>query len=507
MILITSAALALIGSLAPAYGAYFTDDFESNATGGNPAGWILAEADEVAIIATNAPGTTGTNAVQILNQTSTTTLNPTMKRSFTDCSTALTVEFDYMFTNDKGDPNFRIQEGIFLALNLKLTDDATHKVRYSDGLNGWVELGPALSPNTWYHFQLDINTSSQLQIQLFDSAAKTNCLFSETNLNLVTGRTVDALDTLNFRYSSPDTSNLGNYTIDNVTVLPEAPTTSYKNKTYGDLSRLTAIYETDKKGIVIDGCSFTNVGIMIVLSNCTNVVIKNCIGVDLWSGGIVMLGKCVNVDIINNDIQGFTGDRQGGHMISTQPLIGDKSRNISVINNRLIGPSESWYSGYSNGATGDMIAMKSVDGFDVRRNTLTGGGEYGITSIGSTNGVIADNDVLANDATGIFVGYDSGSIRILDNYIYDAGMSYGTGVCNIVNSPGIRLYKGAEGVEIQDNTMEIGTAPEYKYGLELSHCTVNIYGNTYIGTFVDEERVANVWSNTVTITREDYFVY
>lgn len=279
--------------------------------------------------------------------------------------------------------------------------------------------------------------------------------------------------------------------------------TYYTNDYINITNRLTALSVANKTNVVIDGCLFQNVGIAIVLTNCSNVTIKNCVLTNLTSGGIILQGICTNVSIFHNVLYGFQDGYQGGHMIATTLAdAGFPYADISVINNLIVGPEKSWGRDTPNGATGDMIAMKSVDGFSVRRNVLTGGGEFGITSIGSTNGVIADNTIHRNDATGIFVGYNSGSIVVKSNHVYDVGMSYGTGDLDVLNQAGIRLYGGAWNIDIRSNLLHRVDAPEYDYGLMMSQCSVNIYGNTYNGSFVKQENVPNIWSNTVTITRD-----
>lgn len=138
--------------------------------------------------------------------------------------------------------------------------------------------------------------------------------------------------------------------------------------------------------------------------------------------GIYLGCSCENVLIKNNTFFHHHATARASHFIATyrtQFESGQRTRNLSIIQNSLIGlPDVAHYKemkvngdGYSqrisaaNGAAADMVALRGVHGFVIRGNTLLNGGEAGITlSDDSKRGVVAQNLLQKIDTVGIVVG-------------------------------------------------------------------------------------------------------
>jgi len=97
---------------------------------------------------------------------------------------------------------------------------------------------------------------------------------------------------------------------------------------------------------------------------------------------------------------------------------------VQITNNMLEGPGlpHNGSSPSSNTATSDMISLHGVNYFQVIGNTLTGGGEVGITvSQGSLSGVVADNLINFIDINGISIGSASGDttrrVLVVNNHV------------------------------------------------------------------------------------------
>ena len=101
-----------------------------------------------------------------------------------------------------------------------------------------------------------------------------------------------------------------------------------------------------------------------------------------------------------------------------QPLMIVKSaavlsiKNVSVLDNRVIGRPGAYIRGQQSTAQGDMVVLQGVTTFFIRRNVIRDGGENGLTvSRLSRLGFIENNVIYNNDQNGINIG--SGSFDLI----------------------------------------------------------------------------------------------
>jgi len=112
--------------------------------------------------------------------------------------------------------------------------------------------------------------------------------------------------------------------------------------------------------------------------------------------------------------------------------------NVIVSDNYFFSPPGPFAG--NTGVAGDVIALKSVDGFHITRNVVENGGEFGIVvSHATRNGVISENIVSGIDGGAIIIGAENDvivsdfrsphqgnprvtDIRVVDNLVVNPGM-------------------------------------------------------------------------------------
>ena len=248
-----------------------------------------------------------------------------------------------------------------------------------------------------------------------------------------------------------------------------------------------AIQLENREHVTIRRCLFHDVGVAVRLKNCRHITIDSCMMTDLTIQGIDVREGCADIRIVNNHMSGFRSDVQGGHFISTEKTESPRQFRITITGNTLIGNGKSWVRGRRNGAAGDMIALRSVSGFTMSGNHLSGGGEFGMDCVHHCeNGVIADNLIRRIDGTGLLIGYDVKNIEVYGNSIIDSGSSFETdGSANdITHQAGIHCRNGVENVIITSNLICRTRAEEMRYGIHLRETVGVIEANLIIG--VDE---------------------
>lgn len=280
------------------------------------------------------------------------------------------------------------------------------------------------------------------------------------------------------------------------------------------INRVAAINISDCEYVRVHNCKFTDINGMIRVTRCKNVTVSKCESITpMRQSGIELRENCENVWILNNTLRGFVDGFIGGHVISTQRDSDETPRgdsvNININRNKIYGADVAWVRspadpnagpddplppGEANGATGDMLAIKSVDGFTAIGNVLHDSGEYGLTCIGCKNGRIVENEIVRSDGSGIAIINACNDVEVLRNTVTDAGANRAGGV---TYQAGIRVFDGAGGgiaspedITIRDNILNKITSDEFRYGLLLSHQSqVNLGFNSYIGSFDDAERI------------------
>ena len=259
-----------------------------------------------------------------------------------------------------------------------------------------------------------------------------------------------------------------------------------ENRTFQGLAG-EAIRLENAERVTIRGCRFHDVGIAVRLVHCRLVTIESCVMSDLRIMGIDVRGGCSDIRIVNNHLEGFRSDVQGGHFISTEKTAPPMQQRITITGNTLIGNGKSFVPGRRDGAAGDMIALRSVSDFAVCDNDLSGGGEFGMNCLyGCENGIIARNRIHEIDGTGLLIGYGVKNVNVHGNTIVDCGCSFETdGSANdITHQAGIHCRNGVVNVLITANVIVREMAPEMRYGIHLRETTGTIEANRIAG--VDE---------------------
>ena len=106
------------GSFAPAFGeTVIADDFESFDLGTNTISSYLNTAGDHVVMATNAPGTSGSNAVVLVSDAS--SINKSLSVAVSS-NAALTVEFDYQFHHTGSSFDVQISGGGVLGVQYRL---------------------------------------------------------------------------------------------------------------------------------------------------------------------------------------------------------------------------------------------------------------------------------------------------------------------------------------------------------------------------------------------------
>jgi hypothetical protein len=244
----------------------------------------------------------------------------------------------------------------------------------------------------------------------------------------------------------------------------------------------------NQQNVTIRRCNFNDVGVAVRLKNCRNVTIDSCVMTNLTIQGIDVREGCSDIRIVNNHMNGFRADVQGGHFISTEKTDTPQQFRITITGNTLVGNGKSWVAGRKDGAAGDMIALRSVTGFMMSGNDLSGGGEFGMDCVhGCQNGIIAHNTIRQIDGTGLLIGYSVKNVNVYGNNIIDCGSSFETdGSANdITHQSGIHCRNGVENVLITSNLICREHAEEMRYGIHLRETTGAISGNLIVG--VDEK--------------------
>lgn len=244
------------------------------------------------------------------------------------------------------------------------------------------------------------------------------------------------------------------------------------------------VFLEDRENVTIRDCTFTNVSVPIRLKNCRNIIVQSCKLKDIGSQGIDIRQGCRGIRILNNDLNGFRDDVQGGHFISTEKTDEPQQHQITIAGNRLVANGKSWIRGKKNGASGDMLSLRSVAGFTLRNNVLIGGGEFGMTCLfGSRNGIISENTIRNIDGTGLLIGYDVRNINVHGNNIIDSGCSFESdeSANDIKYQSGIHCRNEAENILIVGNLICREKAEEMRYGIQMRETTGMIQGNLITG--------------------------
>lgn len=196
------------------------DDFESYSQGEVPGGsWYINEGtnSSIRIFADNAPGSTGTNAVHVIDGDA--TYSPSWDYSIGSGHPRLTVKFDYRIINAFGQVNFRVTDtaGEYPINMILQYGSSTNTIRYNDNGNMHAVLF-GLTPTNWYHVELDISGEASNNVNLSITGLQ-DSYYSVTNrLNFVsTSYSVTNINKVDFRWNTANYG--GEYVIDNVEVI------------------------------------------------------------------------------------------------------------------------------------------------------------------------------------------------------------------------------------------------------------------------------------------------
>ena len=288
-----------------------------------------------------------------------------------------------------------------------------------------------------------------------------------------------------------------------------------------------AINATDADDLIIDNNTFDDLlddfpshlfdgGGEIPVDGDGKVNAEGYTGDRVDGGAFVLLGNtCERVTIENNATTPATDGQPagyaygaaevGGSIILTQPgaltvlpgqpvfsgsganlqrIDGSAHRDLFVRNNRFLSRVGASIDNGNNGASGDIITVKNVIGFEVSHNLVDNAGEFGIVvSHGSLNGDVVDNHLLGVDGSAIVVGAQNvrseppdggalvqgnpqvGNVRVRRNLVVNVGLDgdgtlaryratpANTTIANYPNAvSGLRIWN-AQTVVVGDNAI------------------------------------------------------
>ncbi|WP_165872885.1 right-handed parallel beta-helix repeat-containing protein [Nocardioides jejuensis] len=161
-------------------------------------------------------------------------------------------------------------------------------------------------------------------------------------------------------------------------------------------------------------------------------------------------------------------------------------QNVTITNNRVTGPGTD-YNDTTTPGTADLISLHRCEGFTVSGNTVTGGGDVGITvAQQSRNGVVSNNTSFANFSSGIAIGSGTSSyvrdISVSGNRCLDNGRVGRNDTTPAAARTGIYV-QGAQTVSVKDNRSGSDSATTSQlYGVSTARSTgVTISGNDLHG--------------------------
>lgn len=159
-------------------------------------------------------------------------------------------------------------------------------------------------------------------------------------------------------------------------------------------------------------------------------------------------------------------------------------RSVTVVSNRIDGPSED-DKGSKQAGTADQISLHGCRDFSVRRNSVLGGGEVGITvSRGSRDGRVVGNTCEGNDSAGIVIGSMTGErvhdVVVEGNVCRGNGRNHGGKLPRTARS-GIAV-RNAQGVKVRQNSLDAGDGRFQIYGVSVAASAQVVIGeNRFAG--------------------------
>lgn len=231
----------------------------------------------------------------------------------------------------------------------------------------------------------------------------------------------------------------------------------------------------DERATLISGCSIDGFGYGADLSS--NSTIRDTT-ISNIAGGAFVRARGDNV-VIENNRSRIGSPLLYPDVIGSHVIVSLNGTNHTIRDNHFVAEAAAWQSGITNGATGDMVAVKGTTDFRIENNIFENSGEYGIViSHGSQNGVITRNSIIRTDGCAIVVGVDDvlddsgestrarvANIEVTDNHILDCGLDRGNDLGRSRATPnnsvlwnypnalaGIRITN-ADGIAIRRNTI------------------------------------------------------
>ena len=219
-------------------------------------------------------------------------------------------------------------------------------------------------------------------------------------------------------------------------------------------------------------------------------------------GLFVLYGSTENVTIQGANVGPHLTNVIGNHMISgTGEASSVPTVNLKVFGNTFAGnPGIAFQiangASVANGALADVVAIRNTDCFEVYDNTITHGGELGITAVhGSKNGTIRNNLLTDIDGAGIVVGAPTNgmvsNILVKENEIVRAGIDHqGPNFLSKNSRAAVRVWN-SDKVAVVDNTLtDYGTYGVYVKAPVVGGVSVEGFanaGNTFSSTSNDPD--------------------
>lgn len=235
---------------------------------------------------------------------------------------------------------------------------------------------------------------------------------------------------------------------------------------------------------------------------------------DIGGGFVNMWGKNKNIDIRRNIVRGYDTATRGGHLITTNPAPNGIHSNINIIDNAFYcGELSVPWDGSFNGASGDVIAMKNVNGFEVSYNAIFRSGEFAITAVqNSKNGTIHHNTITESDGAAIVIGMSNrltSNVDVYQNYIYKTAMdgeehsANRTNNCTLNAWHNIRVWSTTN-CSVTENVMEhiqsfgmyVRNSPDLYHNKNYYHSSKNLTAKQKIANVTNEANVSGCTAGT-----------
>ena len=218
---------------------------------------------------------------------------------------------------------------------------------------------------------------------------------------------------------------------DNVDITIDEVTLKGKNVGTGAAISGILLSQDGAENIAIRNSNFNNLEYGVhTLANVDNLQINHNTferwthyAIRIYNREVGARGRIKDVQISNNTFENPAVGPFRSVILVTRGVSRAYANDVTITYNTITGPGLPHTAGdTTTNATGDQIVIHGVNGFIISHNTVTGGGENGISAARlSRNGTIANNVVYSNDTHGINIGSGYYEVTVDDPSEFSVG--------------------------------------------------------------------------------------